>query len=159
MFECTWYAHGTCTGAGNEHGNMPRASPFRRIEELSWQKPAKPYETKRDRRAACVQPTRFRGSAISVCAAPWPTWPCLAHLRVGWFMRSGLGLSNRIMAYASSSNIPCPQDIAPLRPSTILMASQTDFPDIVPTIRSTPLSYSMSHGEYSTKEITAIRPL
>ena len=34
-------AHGTWTGAGNEHGIMPRASPFRRMEELSSQKPAK----------------------------------------------------------------------------------------------------------------------
>ena len=63
-----------------------------------------------------------------------------------------------LWAYASSLNTPCPQDIAPIR-ATILMASQTDFPDIVPTVQSTPVSYPTSHGEYSTKEITAIRPL
>ena len=49
-----------------------------------------------------------------------------------------------LWAYASSLNTPCPQDIAPIR-ATILMASQTEFPDIVPTLRSTPLSYPMSH--------------
>ena len=69
----------------NEHGIIctPRASPCRRIEELSLQRPAKPYEqseAKRDKRAAWVRPTRFRGSAISPCAAPWPTWPA-PHVR------------------------------------------------------------------------------
>ena len=42
-----------------------------------------------------MQPTRFRGSAISFCAAPWPTWPRLALLRV--VMRSGSRLSDGIM--------------------------------------------------------------
>ena len=37
-----------------------------------------------------------------------------------------------LWAYASSLNTPCPQDIAPIR-ATTLMASQTDFPIIVPT--------------------------
>ena len=59
-----------------------------------------------------------------------------------------------LWAYASSLNIPCPQHIEPLR-ATILMASQTGFPDIAPTIKSKPVSYPMSHGAYSTKEITA----
>ena len=104
-------AHGTWTGAGNEHGIMPRASPFRRIEELSSQKPAKSYEqseTKRDRRAAWVQPTHFRGSAMSLCAAPWPTWPRLAHLRVGWAMRSGSRLSNGVMGLRELLEHPLP---------------------------------------------------
>ena len=164
-------AHGTMswTGAGNEHGIMPRASPFRRIEELSSQKPAKSYEqsgTKRDRRAAWVQPTynyyilifvdlpcrsaqlRGRlGSALLTCE-----WDGSCEVARGH--RMGL------WAYASSLNTPCPQDIAPITGrATILMASRTDFPDIVPTLRSTPLSYHMSHDEYSVKEITTLRPL
>ena len=104
-------AHGTWTGAGNEHGKMPCASPFRRIEELSSQKPAKSYEqseTKRDRRAAWVQPTHFRGSAMSLCAAPWPTWQCPAHLRVGWVMRSGSRLSNGVMGLRELLKHPLP---------------------------------------------------
>ena len=54
-----------------------------------------------------------------------------------------------LWAYASSLNTPCPQDIAPIR-ATILMASQTDFPNIVPTIQSTPVSYPTSiEGQYA----------
>ena len=109
--------HGTCTGAGNEHGSMLCASPFRlgRIEELSSQKPAKPYaqsETKRDRRAVQVQPTRFRGSAISLklCATLWPTWPRRAHLPVGWvwLMRTGSRLSNGVMGLHELLKHPLP---------------------------------------------------
>ena len=85
------------------------------------------------------------GSALLSCE-----WAGLCEVARGY--RMGL------WAYMSSLNIPCPQDIAPVR-ATIRMASQTDLPDIVPTLRSTPLSYPLSHGEYSVEEITAIRPL
>ena len=89
-------------GLGQAMSMEPCLAPhlFRTLEEPSSQKPAKAYEqseTKRDRRAARVQPTRFLGSAISLCAAPWPTWQRLALLRVGWVMRSGSMLSNGFM--------------------------------------------------------------
>ena len=100
-------------GLGQEMSMESCLAPhlFRRIEELSSQKPAKSYEqseTKRDRRAAWVQPTHFRGSAMSLCAAPWPTWQCPAHLRVGWVMRSGSRLSNGVMGLRELLKHPLP---------------------------------------------------
>ena len=85
------------------------------------------------------------GSALLSCE-----WAELCEVARGY--RMGL------WAHANSLNVPCPQDTAPIR-ATILMASQTEFSDLAPTIRSAPLPYLMGHGEYSTKEITTIRPL
>ena len=57
-----------------------------------------------------------------------------------------------LCAYASSLNIPCPQDTAPIRVTIIMpMASQTDFPDAVPTYYT--IYTSIVSGSYESRRI------
>ena len=145
---------GTCLAPhlfdGGEPRNFLGRNPPNHMDIVNQK--ARARETEGHRGCNRRMRTRFRGSAISLCAAPWLTWPRLAHglahLRVGCAMRSGSGLPNWLMDLRGPGpgflKIPCPQDIAPLRAAfAILMAlpSQTDFPDIAPTstVRSTRL--------------------
>ena len=45
---------------------------------------------------------------VLLCAAPWLTWPRHALLRVGWVMRSGSRLSNRVMGVRDLLKHPLP---------------------------------------------------
>ena len=88
-------------------------------------------------------------SSVAGLAAPCSPVSEMGHAQWLGAIEWGYGLQ---WAYASSLNIPCPQHIAPLR-AAILMASQADFPDITPTIQSTPLSYPITANTAQKKSL------
>ena len=119
-----------------------------------------------------MQPTRFRGSAaaVSVCAAPWPTWPRLAHLRVGWIMRSSSRISNGAMGLRELLNKnPLPSRYishrAPHGQGNDIDPRPHGEPDRFSRYRpyykiyTSIVSYAPRRIQYKLKEITAIRPL